>query len=929
MTDEPITFHHEWPGAVNRRHAMGLMAASLALATTGCSRPPREEIHPWARMPEARSAQLPVYYASACLRDGHGLGVLVGTRDGRPIKIEGNPAHPSSLGATDVFAQASVLELWDPDRSEAVMQRGAVSSWEAFETQWRAEAARLAARSGEGLAILTGPVGSPTLRAQLAALLARFPRARWYQHSALRDHAAETGAQAAFGQAVQTVLHLHRAKCAVALGSDPFSDGPGAVRYAMDWSRQRASGARAALFAAETSPGLFGARADRRIALAPGEIDAMLARVHSALSGSASVPAPDAAVRPFESDLVAALRSAGPDALLVPGTTLSAASHARVHAIHERLGCMGRTIDLIAPLAWAGEASGIAELVRALDGGAVDTLVILDANPAYDAPGALGFMAALAKARFAVHAGQYRDETAVACAWHLPLSHMYEQWSDAPAHDGTMALVQPAIAPLYDTRSAHEIVALLAGDDVRGGMQIVQRQWKTHAGNDFDGFWRESLRQGVIAGRAGTPLQLHAGGTLPPAEPQAPVPGSGEVIVEFRADPSTHDGRFANNAWLQELPRPFTKHTWGNALMLGPATARAFGLATGDKVRIARAGAQVDAPVWVHAQHAENVATLPLGYGRRNAGRVGNGVGFDANLLRPVQGTLATVRLARLAVRHEFAVTQHAMEQEGRELARTMPPGARAEHATEARLPTLYPAHEKGEHAWGMTIDLDACIGCNACTIACQAENNIPVVGAEQVSRGREMHWIRVDRYESREVPGSLFQPVPCMHCENAPCELVCPVGATMHDSEGLNVQVYNRCIGTRFCSNNCPYKVRRFNFLQFTDTRTESLKGQRNPEVTVRQRGVMEKCTYCLQRVARARQQSQVTGVALKDGDVVTACQAVCPTTAIHFGDLADPHSELVHARESPRHYALLAELGTRPRTTYLARLAPARQGD
>ncbi|HVZ46326.1 MAG TPA: 4Fe-4S dicluster domain-containing protein [Ramlibacter sp.] len=921
--EHPVAFHRGLTGTVNRRRAMALMAASLALANSACSRPPRDTVHPWVDMPEAGASGEPIYYASAFVRDGHAMGVLVGTRDGRPIKIEGNPAHPSSLGATDAFAQASVLQLWDPDRSAAVMQRGrdgaaSTASWAAFETAWRAERARLDARHGEGLAILTGPVGSPTLRSQLAGLLQRFPSARWYQHAPLHDRAAELGAMAAFGEPVQGVLHLDRARCIVALASDPFTEGAGAVRHAADWARQRAAGNAAEVFAVEVTPGLFGARADHRIALPPAQIDAMVMRMAAALGGSPGAPADNASIRDFEARMVAALRASGPKSLLVPGACLAASSHARVHALHQRLGAGGHTLEWIAPLTMAAQAHPLAELVQAIDADAVDTLVILDANPAYDA--SPGFAARLAKVRLTVHAGLYRDETAAACRWHLPLSHIYEQWSDAPAHDGTATLVQPAIAPLYDTRSPHELVALLAADDVRDGMRIVQRQWRPHAGASFDAFWRESLREGVVAGTAATQLALRVVDASAIAPLAHASPPEGALPAVFIADPSVHDGRFGNSGWLQELPRPFTKLTWDNALFMGPATARSLGVATGQRVRASAGEHHADAPVWVLAGHAEGVVTLPLGYGRTNAGRVGNGVGFDAYPLRADNGIDTFVRLQLLPGTYDFAVTQHAMDQHGRELARTVAPGESAEHDHAPR-PSLYPKQPPAEHAWAMTIDLDACIGCNACTIACQAENNIPVVGREQVALGREMHWIRVDRYDAPDPAGSIFLPVPCMHCENAPCELVCPVGATMHDSEGLNVQVYNRCVGTRFCSNNCPYKVRRFNFLQFSDETTETLEGQRNPEVTVRERGVMEKCTYCLQRIARARQHSQATGAPLKDGDVITACQAVCPAGAIHFGDLADPAAAIVRLRRLPRHYELLGELNTRPRTTYLAR--------
>ena len=930
---EPLTFH-PLPPDVSRRRAMTVMAASMALAAGACSRPPREHIHPWVQMPEALGGALPLYYATACVRDGHAAGVLVGTRDGRPIKIEGNPAHPSSLGATDVFAQGSVLELWDPDRSAAVMQSlapagqtsgagpSAASSWSAFEAAWRDVAGRLAPRKGEGLRILSGPVSSPTLRGQLAALLRRYPGARWHQHAALHDHAAQAGAVTAFGRPVQPVLHLDRARCIVALDSDPFSGGPGAVRYAADWSRVRASDTATSIFAAEVTPGLLGARAGERIALAPAEIDALVQRLAARLSGAAA-PAGGARTAQFESALFTSLQAGGAESLIVPGASLSPATHAVVHAIHQQLGAVGRTLDLIEPLAMAPEAGTLAELVRDMRSGAVDSLLILDANPVYESPAALDFAGALAEVPFSVHAGLYRDETALACRWHVPLSHGYEQWSDALAHDGTATIIQPCIAPLYDSRSAHELVALVSADQERDGHRLVQRHWRGHAGGDFDAFWRESLQRGVVAGTGARALALPPA-RRPDARMAPPDPAPGAIAAVFASDPSTHDGRFANNAWLQELPRPFTKMTWDNALLIGPATAASAGLTTGDVVQVTTGERHVDAPVWVLAGHAEGAVTLPLGYGRRAAGRVGNGVGFDAYRLLPPDGAVAAARLKPLGRRHDFALSQHSMNEHSRKLARTVAAGERI--ADEGKPEhSLYPEFASPQHAWAMVIDLDTCIGCNACTIACQAENNIPVVGKAEVANGREMHWIRVDRYDTAEVAsGSIFMPVPCMHCEKAPCELVCPVGATMHDSEGLNLQIYNRCIGTRFCSNNCPYKVRRFNFLQYSDTETETLKGQRNPNVTVRHRGVMEKCTYCLQRIARARQHAQSTGTPLVDGDVVTACQAVCPTSAIHFGDLNDPASAVVRMRQSPRHYVLLGELNTRPRTTYLARVSP-----
>ena len=755
MNEHVIRFH--------RRDALRWMAASMALASGACTRLPDEEIHPWVNMPEARGDGSPLSYASAVVRDGFAQGVLVTTQDGRPTKVEGNPLHPSSLGATDVFAQAAVLDLWDPDRSQAVTQRpGTIASWAAFDDAWRKQ-------RGEGLRLLTGPITSPSLRAQIAALLKRWPGARWHQYSPT----------APFGRDTHPVYRFDRARCIVALASDPFSEGPGAVRHAMDWARRRADKGPARAFAVEVAPGLFGARADHRIALPPQEIEALVAQ------------GLDPAMR-------AALEAAGRDALIVPGPLLSARSHALVRALHEKLGAIGNTVDYLAPLAWDRSAGSLRDLMADMNAGRTRALVILDANPVYDAPGELAFPAALAKVPFTAHAGLYRDETGDACAWHLPLSHTFEQWGDALAHDGTACVVQPAIAPLYDTRSAHELLALLAGDDVRDGHAIVQRYWRSRTAGNFDTFWRESLRRGVIENSAPAPLRTKVDANIA-AAPSRP---SGVVAV-FTADPSTHDGRFANNAWLQELPRPFTKHTWENALFIGPQTARRNGIETGDVVRVSAAGRELRAPVWVLPAHAENVATLPLGYGRTRAGRIGNGAGFDAYRLMPADGAVIAVTLTPIGHGHEFARTQRTLDASGRPPARTVVADAPVERGPE--LPSLYERWTYPDHAWAMAIDIDACIGCNACTIACQAENNIPTVGREEVARGRAMHWIRVDAYDAPELANTIFQPVPCMHCEQAPCELVCPVGATMHDSEGVNVQVYNRCIGTRFCSNNCP----------------------------------------------------------------------------------------------------------------------------
>lgn len=899
--------------ATTRRGALQWMAAAMALATSACGKPPDRPIYSYARSPEREVEGEPLHYATAVLKDGFAQGVLVGTQQGRPIKAEGQPLHPASLGRTSVFAQAEVLNLWDPDRSQTVHGPGAaLSTWSAFEQAWQG-------RPVGRLRVLSGPVTSPTMHAGLAALLARHPGARW--HRVEPEPASRAGARMAFGRTLQPVWHLDRAALIVSFADDPFTQGPAAVRQAADWASARAEALAAdrtpaRLVALETSPGLFGARADERWAMSSSAIERVIRQLMDGEPGDATVTRLRALLQAHQGRLA-----------LCAGTGLSPEAHARVFALNQRFGAMGRTLDLIAP---ADEneltQAPVADLVADMRAGRVDTLLVLDANPAYTLASRLGFEAALAAVTFSVHLGLHRDETARRCTWHLPMSHVFEQWGDARAFDGTLTPLQPAIAPLYDTRSAIELLATLAGASAAEGHALVRDHWRGRFladGSAFETAWRQALRVGQVDGSAAPVVAVPAARVVSQRSSVEPSPG---LQVSFPRDLSVDDGRYANNAWLQELPRPMTQLTWGNALHLGPRTAAGLGVATGDVVRLTGDAGAIEAPVWVQAGHAEGAGTLPRGYGRRAAGGVGDGVGVDAAPVRGVADEAVLLQAERTGQRIDFAVTQVEVDDHDHDhdLAREVEAHG---HVDAARpLPSLYPkgVPPGGLAAWGMAIDLDACIGCKVCTLACQAENNIPVVGPEQVAKGRAMHWIRVD--VDLDADGrAMSQPVPCMHCENAPCEVVCPVGATVHDSEGLNVQVYNRCIGTRFCSNNCPYKVRRFNFLQFADVEGEQFKAMRNPDVTVRSRGVMEKCSYCVQRLSRARRDSQKTGRPLRDGDVVTACQGACPTQAIHFGDLNDPASDVARAKASPRHYAMLEELGTRPRTTYLARVKPA----
>ncbi|HJV83899.1 MAG TPA: 4Fe-4S dicluster domain-containing protein [Noviherbaspirillum sp.] len=933
----PITAAGDEPQSAERRAFLRIMAASMALAGAGCSGPPQEVIVPYVQMPEELVPGKPLFYATAFVHRGLAQGVLVESDMGRPVKVEGNPNHPASHGATGVFAQASVLQLWDPDRSQEVRQAGALSTWDAFKRTLLRQRAEWQASGGAGLRILTGSVGSPTLAAQIEALLRQYPKARWHCHDPLHDDAGYDAAQLAFDRPADMLYRFDRAALVLSLDADLFGDWPGGVRHARDFMQNRRSSAPQfdkRLYALEASPGLLGAMADNRLAMPPHAIERTLWRIAGRLGiqglpGDVP-PAEDPRAAKWETVLADRLSKQRGSSLIVAGRSMSSSTRALVHLMNAHLGNLGKTIIPIAPVEAnpLDHVESIAALADDMRAGAVRSLVMIDTNPVYDAPPDIGFDEALRKLPFSAHLGLYRDETARSAVWHLPQAHTYEQWSDGRAFDGTASIVQPLIAPLYGGRSAHELLAMLAGEESQSGYALVRRFWRAMTGaEEFEQFWMDALRTGIIADSASPALSLRPVRVVPPPDFDGPA-----LRALFVADPSVSGGEYANNGWLQELPRPFSTMTWDNAAIISVNTAKANGLRNGDVVHLSlqdEPDSVVDAPVWVWNGHADGAVTLYLGYGRRAAGHVGNGVGFDAYRLRTSDG-LQALKLEKTGRHVDFAVSEYHQRMEGRDIVRMAmleeyrrnPHFANDEPRERTPAITIYPEWQYKDYKWGMAIDLNACIGCRACTIACQAENNIPVVGREEVKRGREMHWIRVDRYDTGTAahPRSVFQPVPCMHCETAPCEEVCPVGATVHDSEGLNVQVYNRCVGTRFCSNNCPYKVRRFNFLKYTDTSIDRPRPAYNPDVTVRRRGVMEKCTYCLQRVTRGRIEAEKLGRRLRDGEVITACQAVCPTEAIVFGDLNDPDSKVNKAKASPLDYTLLAELNTRPRTTYAA---------
>ncbi len=971
----------EWHDPIGRRQFLRVMAASLALAgVTGCAVQPTEHIVPYVQQPEEIVPGEPLFFASVAPLGGFGTGVLVESHLGRPTKIEGNPDHPASLGGTDLFAQAQILTLYDPDRAQVVKRGGRVTTWGDFLNDLIDRRARLIAGQGAGLRILTGTVTSPTLARQLRELLEskEFSKARWHQFDPIGQANTAAGARLAFGEEVDTVCHFDKADVILSLDADFLAWGPGRLRYAREFARRREPGADSQqpinrLYAIEPTPTLTGAMADHRWPVRPSELPAAVLALARAV-GVAGLPDGPAFEADWIGPLADDLKKHRGKSLVVVGEAQPAEVHALAHAINKTLENVGQTIDTIEPVAARppeGQGGTLAELVADLDAGRVETLLILDGNPVYTAPADVEFGAALAKARRrtqVIYLGLYEDETARQCHWTIPLAHFLESWSDLRAFDGTAAIQQPLIEPLHDGVSPHTLLAAFREGRDQPAQEIVRQTWQGDRNDrEFDESWRKALQDGVIPDSAAKVRETPELRSLTELKLPARAETEGEVYeLIFRPDPTLWDGQFANNGWLQELPKPLTRLTWDNALMLSKATADRRGFQDGDLVAMTYRDRNLTAAVYLLPGQPDGVATLHLGHGRTDAGVVGNGTGFNAYLLRtsdaPWSGTGLTVQptggtypLASVQMHHNMA-SRDLVRAGTLDLFQGEPTFAEHAESVVGHAPpppglTIYehpePQKRREEgfgNKWGMAINLNTCIGCGACVVACQAENNIPVVGKQQVLAGREMHWIRIDRYYETAVsaeedpwsapaanPKTYFQPVPCQHCENAPCELVCPVAATTHSAEGINEMTYNRCVGTRYCSNNCPYKVRRFNFLHYSseflsqggEGPSPLLKMAMNPDVTVRFRGVMEKCNYCVQRVNNARIASEMRGEERVPGNVVeTACQGACPTRAIVFGNLNDPEADVARAKAGPRNYEILAEVNTRPRTSYLARL-------
>jgi len=977
---------NEWVDAVSRRGFMKVMGASFALAgLAGCTKQPDEEIHPYVKAPEDLILGKPMYFASAFPFPTGAIPVLVKTDAFRPIKVDGNPDHPMAKGKSDAITQATLLDLYDPDRSTKVLNRGQGSDWASFQEAFTTAVKQTS--GGAGVYFLSETITSPTLAAQWKQVQTKVPAAKLVQWEPVNRDSAMAASKAAFGSYTDAQYKLENADVILSLDAD-FLGGiahPGFLPLAAAYAarhRYEEGQTMNRMYVVESGATVTGFKAEHRLALKPSEIAVFANGLDDIDVGYPWAPEQ----RKFAATLYNDLKANAGKCVVIPGEQASHAVHAAAFALNTKLGNVGKTVvytDTVNPLP-SEQVADLKSLVADMNAGKVQWLVLLGANPIYAAPADLEFAAAFAKVPNTVHLGSHVDETGSASMWHINKSHYLESWSDARAYDGTISIVQPMIAPMYGGHSAHDVLQSLLDNPQASAYDAVVANAKTYIKGDFAAGWRKALHDGWVDGTAFAPKSVSAAKPAAASAPTAAPAGAPEIA--FRADPSLYDGRYANVGWLQELPKQITNLSWDNAALMSFNTMESLKLEQSDAVEINAGGRIVVAPALMVPGHPDGVVTLHLGFGRPEGGRSGSAVGFNAYLLRTSDApTFATGTMKKTGGTYDLCVTKvNSTEHRGafaqqdlnsKQLDTTGEyslPGHEAMERAIIRYATLEEvkanpnfAHEnegdvKGalinkvgyspigekpekdesffpdawsydhkdvsaqtiQNKWGMAIDLNSCIGCNACVASCYAENNIPVVGREQVKIGRNLQWIRIDTYFEGDLhaPRAHFQPMACQHCENAGCEQVCPVGATVHSPEGINTMVYNRCVGTRYCSNNCVYKVRRFNFLLYSDYDAESLKFMRNPDVTVRSRGVMEKCSYCVQRIEAAKIDADKENRALRDGDIVTACQQACPASAITFGNVNDPNSEVAKRKAKQRDYQVLADLNYRPRTTYTA---------
>ncbi|MFP2906818.1 TAT-variant-translocated molybdopterin oxidoreductase [Pyxidicoccus sp. 3LFB2] len=961
------------PSGFARREFMQLLGASLALAgATACStRPQDERILPYTKTPPEVSPGNPLHYASGMTLAGNTSGLLITAREGRPIKIEGNPQHPVNQGAAGPWEQAYLLSLYDPNRARVLRQGKSPRALRVLAEDVAGLVNKAApADGGARLRFLTEPGNSPMMGDLRNRVLKKLPNARFYSYTAMTQDAESEAARALFpGQAVSALYDFTQADIVLSLDADFLESRPANLAYARQFADRRdpKNGPLNRLYVAEARFSITGGMADHRLRVKSQEVLAIATGVAQALGGPAASLAGAASgksqlkgtpeevqkINAWIQAVVADLRAAKPGrTLVVAGERQPAAVHALAHAINAALGNAGTTVRYVqSPVAEPTGLSQVRALVEDIKGGRVDTLVITSWNPLYNLPSDVGLTELLNpatnpnRAKLSVlYTGLYEDETSQFVDWFVPAAHPLETWSDGRAVDGTVSIAQPLIQPLFNGVPESELLALFLDEPYRPAYQMLREYWQGQTGGaaDFESRWESFVSDGIIAGTASaaataTPDFGAATALVTGYQP----PKTDGLELNFVHDYKLFDGRFANNAWLQELPDPITKMVWDNAALVSPATATKLNMEPGSLAELSYGGKTLTVPVWTTPGLADDTVTVALGYGRNGLHEsVAKGVGFNANTLRTAAAPWfdggADLKPTRGS--HKFSLTQTHWRMEGRPIALDMPvseltkPSVETQHILHRVKGELKPGiHDNlpdfdysNGYKWGMAIDLSRCTGCSACVVACQAENNIPVVGKEQVARSREMQWLRIDRYfEGPESdPKMVMQPVMCVHCEKAPCEYVCPVNATVHSDEGLNDMVYNRCVGTRYCSNNCPYKVRRFNYLHYTSGKTSTEKMLMNPDVTVRNRGVMEKCTYCVQRIERVRISARVEKRLIQEKELQTACQQTCPTQAIVFGSLNDKQQRVSVMQEDERAYKLLHELGTRPRTAHLIRV-------
>lgn len=933
--------HREFPSnaseltdPVTRRNFMKVMGASVALAGLASCRMPKENIVPYVKSPENVVPGKAKFYASTFAFADYAYPVLVESHEGRPTKIEGNDLHPASMGSTSPWALASVLSLYDPDRSKAPTFKGAPSSWNQFEQDYRGWAQKFASSKGAGLAVVAESFSSRAVENLVSDFRKQFPNATWLTYEPVSQQNVAKGVQAASGKAARPSYNLENASIIVSVDSDFLGSEPDSIRMTRGFSKGRRvhspKDTMNRLYAVESTMTSTGAMADHRLAIESSNIPSFLVSLYKALgmSGLSTKVAAMADHQDWIKALAKDLLKNKGKSVLIAGSHQPAFVHGLVAAINQAVS--SSSVVSYHPVSAPTQADDLKKFVEASKKG-FEALIILGGNPVYNMPANVEFAKIVEKTANTAHFGTYADETSSKCQWHLPLSHFLESWDDVETLDGTQGIVQPLIEPLFDSKSMLEVMHLLANKSQRSGYDIISDAWKNKN-------WKQSLQDGVFKNNSDVSVSTSVGslGSLKLVEPvrsedQDPTSGTFEVV--FTQSPSTFDGRFANNGWLQETPHPITKITWDNPALISPALAKKLNVKNGQFIRLKKDNRTLEIPAFIQPGQAKNSITLQLGYGR-DFGGVAKGHGFNTYALRTSENpdieTGFTVEA--MSKTYKLASTQDHGSMEGRPLVRE----ATKEHfdkhpdftqhmVEHPPLKSLWTEHKYDQgYQWGMVIDLNTCTGCNSCVTSCQSENNIPVVGKEQVLNGREMNWLRIDRYfsGSEDAPLVVHQPIPCMHCENAPCEQVCPVNATVHDKEGLNVMTYNRCIGTRYCSNNCPYKVRRFNFFNYTKDTPQVQQMAANPDVTIRFRGVMEKCTYCVQRINQARTVSKLEDRKIRDGEIKTACQQACPADCISFGDINDPNSEVSKLKRLEHNYALLEELNIKPRTTYLAKL-------